>query len=471
MMPGGLDSIVALAVAREARYDQGVAAATITRLFELWGLDAARVGTPEWNPLGGFIPEGARVVIKPNWVLHYNQSGLTAAEGGMDCLVTHRLLIEAVLVYVLRARPGRVVIGDAPVQGCDFQKLRAEQELDQLQTFARARGGEVSIVDFRRTLLTRHGHAAERREDVRERDNFVLFDLGPDSLLEDLPGRPGQLRVTMYNPDLLARTHAPGRHQYLIAREIIDADVVINMPKLKSHMKAGVTGALKNLIGINGNKEFLPHHRKGGSRQGGDCYEGFSFWQNCAEALLDTANRGQQGSRQTALYWAAQQSLRLARVFGNDGLVEGAWHGNQTVWRTCLDLNRVLRYGCSDGSLAETPQRTTIHISDAIIGGHGEGPLHALPIASRFVTGALNPAAAEWVNTRAMGWDPRRLPIVREAFGAFRWPIAPFQPEQILVRAAQGEMAESLITPPAGVVFQASKGWRGAVEAGQRKAS
>jgi len=35
---------------------------------------------------------------------------------------------------------------------------------------------------------------------------------------------------------------------------------------LKLHRKAGITCALKNLIGINGNKEYLPHHRLGGSQ-------------------------------------------------------------------------------------------------------------------------------------------------------------------------------------------------------------
>jgi uncharacterized protein (DUF362 family) len=59
----------------------------------------------------------------------------------------------------------------------------------------------------------------------------------------------------------MAKTHHPGVHQYLVAKEVIEADIIINLPKLKTHRKAGVTCALKNLIGINGNKEYLPHHR------------------------------------------------------------------------------------------------------------------------------------------------------------------------------------------------------------------
>ena len=451
------EALVALATAAP-QYGEAEMVRAVAELFRCWGFDPDRRGTAEWNPLTELIPAGARVVIKPNWVLHENE----LPGGGMDCLITHRTLIAAVLTYVLRARPSRVVIGDAPLQGCDFAKLRAQSGLD---TLIEQGQGIVQIADFRRTLLQRDGYASRRQEGVRGEENFVLFDLGADSLIEPLPTDSGPLRVTMYNPDLLTRVHAPGRHCYLIAREIIDADVVINMPKLKSHMKAGVPGALKNLIGINGNKEFLPHHRKGGSAQGGDCYAGYSFWQNCAENLYDAANRSSGGSGQTALYWGAHQSLRAARLFGSEGMVEGAWYGNQTVWRTCLDLNRVLRYGCLDGSLADTPQRRTIHITDAIIGGHGEGPLRPAPVASGFLTGALNPAAAEWVNTLAMGWDPQRLPIVREAFGAFRWPLTDFQAADIQVATASGVRPAAAILPPNGVRFRASKGWCGHVEA------
>ena len=99
----------------------------------------------------------------------------------------------------------------------------------------------------------------------------------------------------MYNPDLMLNTHQPGRHQYLVARDIIEADTVINLPKLKTHKKACLTGALKNMVGINGHKEYLPHHRKGGSGAGGDCYEGSSFFKGSSENLLDIANRSRPG--------------------------------------------------------------------------------------------------------------------------------------------------------------------------------
>ena len=289
-----------------------VAQAAVRRLLLDWGLDGSRLGRPGWNPLGAVIPSGARVVIKPNWVLHWNQSGQ-----GLECLVTHPSLIEAVAQYVALARPSRLVIGDAPIQGCDFTALRAACGLDgMVERLRRGAGGApgvpVEIVDFRRTVLMGHKLGDPKAEDLRDLKNFVLFDLGGRSLLEPLAGQSRRFRVTMYNPDLLGRTHAPGRHQYLVAREAIEADVVVNLPKLKSHKKTCITGALKNLVGINGNKEYLPHHRKGGQLRGGDCYPGGSWLKGRAEDLLDLANRRRPGMPQRWLARAAELARRGA---------------------------------------------------------------------------------------------------------------------------------------------------------------
>ena len=81
------------------------------------GLDHDNIDSPRWNPLGAMI-EDKKVVVKPNWVTHQNGSGY-----GLDCLVTHPSVLEAVLHYVVKARPKSIVLGDAPIQGCDFEAL------------------------------------------------------------------------------------------------------------------------------------------------------------------------------------------------------------------------------------------------------------------------------------------------------------------------------------------------------------
>ncbi len=431
-------------------------------LFRTWRLDLDHYGTSAWNPLAALIPAGARIVIKPNWVFHQNQSG-----AGLDCLLTHSSVIEAVSKYAGITNPTQLIIGDAPIQGCDFEQLRRLAGIDELADRLRKHGLQFRIADFRRTILKGNSLGQERSEGVRDLGNFVLFDLKKDSLLESLSDDASKFRVTMYNPDLLHRTHGAGLHQYLIAREVIEANAVINLPKLKSHRKACVTGALKNLVGINGNKEYLPHHRKGGSESGGDCYAGRPGWKRAAEDLLDAANRRPPGTTQAAFAWMAGAAERIAAKLGADENLEGSWYGNDTIWRTCLDLQRILRYGKLDGSLAITPQRTVISITDAIIAGEGEGPLANTPVPSRFVTGALNATAAEWVHARLMGFDPEKIPLIREAFGRFNYPLTDFSPDSIRVWIADTEKSAQDILPFEGRAFVPPRGWLGHCELGE----
>ena len=185
--------------------------ATVRELFRVWGLDASRFGSIQWNPLGVFISPGSKVVLKPNWVLHWNKSG-----HGMDCLVTHTSVIEAVLEYVALARPDSVVVGDSPVQGCDFESLQKSCGVDRIVDRFRNRGMNLRICDFRRTILPGGELGGAKIEVHGGMEQFVLFDLKKDSLLEPLALDAKKFRVTMYNPDLMFRTHSPGRHQYLV---------------------------------------------------------------------------------------------------------------------------------------------------------------------------------------------------------------------------------------------------------------
>jgi uncharacterized protein (DUF362 family) len=435
-------------------YVSTVAQLAVRDLLRTWGLDRENIGSNRWNPLGAFIRPGAKVLLKPNWVRHWNQSG-----AGMDCLVTHTSVIEAVLEYVALAHPGSTIIGDAPIQSCDFEGLRVACGLEELVRRMETRNLPLEIRDFRRTVM--HGDAlgSARSESVSSIENYVLFDLKNESLLEPVADESGSFRVTVYNPDLLQRTHGPGKHEYLIARECIEADVVLNLPKLKCHKKAGITGALKNVVGINGNKEYLPHHRKGSGAEGRDCYEAASWWKRQAENLLDAANRRAAGSCQRMIARTAETAGRIAVAVGEDDNLDGAWFGNDTIWRTCLDLQRVLRYGRVDGTLAGTPQRYVVSITDAIIGGEGEGPLAPTPARAGFMTGALNPAAADWVHARLMGFDPMKIPLVREALGDFSYRLADFTPREIRARFDDRETAAGELGPFAGRPFLPPRGW------------
>jgi len=387
----------------------------------------------EWSevgrgPFGSAIPRGARVIVKPNWVLHENRG-----PWGLDPLVTDPELIKRIVDGVLAAGPSRVLVGDAPLQGCDLERLLSATGLDRWAAELTSREPSFEgLRDFRRTTCEIRYGVRVAREDQQPEDDFVMFDLGADSLLEPVTDRRGRFRVTQYDPRKMQTTHAPGRHCYLVARAIIEADVVVNVPKLKTHCKAGITGALKNLVGINGNKEYLPHHRVGGSHRGGDCYPGGSVLKRAIEVAMDQSNLAPApGTR--AFAWNATGDVlgRLAQWMGDEVGVEGAWSGNDTVWRMCLDLNRILSYGRTDGTLDETPQRRVLHVVDAMVAGQGNGPLFAEPLELGLLLGGSNPAAMDWVGAHLLGYDPRRVALAREAFGAFRWPIARFERDEV----------------------------------------
>jgi uncharacterized protein (DUF362 family) len=415
----------------------------------------------EDSPFGAVIPDGARVLIKPNWVTHRNQGS-----GGFEPLVTHGSVVRAVTEAALRSGASSVIVGDAPLQTCDFEALLEQSGLRRWA--AELQSGDPrfrGLHDFRRTVSTVAGGVRRAREEQQPLDRFVLFDLGAESLLEPVT-RPGVFRVTQYDPSLMERTHAPGRHQYLVSRDVMEADVVLNLPKLKTHKKAGITCALKNLIGINGNKEFLPHHRVGGADDGGDCYPGRSRTKRLLEWTLDRLNQTSLAPAAATLNRTAEALDALARRHGDELGVEGSWSGNDTIWRTCLDLNRILLYGTPAATMADTPRRAVLHIVDAVVGGQGDGPLSPDPLPLGMLLGSASGAAMDHVGAILLRYDPAAIPISREAFGRFTWPLTLFTFEAVRLTSALKEGTSSDLTGtehPASVVHPS--GWREAAAA------
>lgn len=416
--------------------------------------DAGGSGNPD-NPFEGIIERGMTVLLKPNWVTHENLSGQAN-----DCLVTHPALIEAVLKELLKARPGRVIIGDAPVQMCDFDRLVPDAWRTRIKALASC---PVEIIDFRRTILRPGGFSAGQQHDLRDEGDYILFDLGRDSLLEPVSNNENRFRITCYDPDILKQHHLPGRHRYLLCREPFEADVIINMPKLKTHKKAGLTAALKNIVGINGNKEYLPHHRTGGSNSGGDCYPGFSLMKSMAEQCLDKANRNIGTGQGNSWLKRSDLLLKIQKRIGNPE-IEGGWYGNDTVWRMTLDLNRLLLYGRTDGTLADTRQRKVYSLTDAVLAGEGEGPLAPHPVPMNALTFAESSAFADLVHASLMRLDYRRIPTIREAFGAFYYPLVGHSVDECQVFCNGRDISLAELARDYGRNFKAPAGWRGHIE-------
>ena len=451
-IPSLSGSLVGVAIAKSPGLDVYEQPVLIEALVREALIAGGLGGKDPKAPLRDIVEPGMSVLLKPNWVLHVNLSGNT-----MDCMVTHQSFISAVVREVARAKPRRIIIADAPIQRTDFTALASECWTAKLREAAA--GADLEILDLRNLIAFYSGRRLDTKSDIRDASRFVLFDLGGDSLLEPISTPVGRFRVTSYNPDEMGKIQRPGEHKYLLCKEPFEADLVINLPKLKAHGKAGLTAALKNLVGINANKNFLPHHRVGGTAWGGDCYAGFKPFKRVAEYCLDQANR--RIGRNSYVLWTRGSDM-LNAVHGGD--LEGIWHGNDTVWRMVLDLNRLLIYGRADGTLSNTPLRTIYSITDGIVAGEANGPLAPEPVSLGAVTFASNSAYADLVHAALMRFDWRKIPLVREAFRKMSRPLVHGHPEDLVVCYGNRKLTLSETAQELGLSFRPPRGWVGGIE-------
>lgn len=369
------------------------------------------------------VPAASMVVLKPNWVSHTNPLGHSP-----ESLVTHPAIIEAVATVVAETlAPGAtIVIGDAPVQSCDFDALLKLNGIPELLARLAARFPRLhfEVQDWRLVRAARRlSFRATERVETFDASTHEIVDVGARSFLEPVSDKAERFRVTCYPHSSMRLRHAPGRHEYLIARAALDADVFINLPKLKTHIKAGITGALKNLVGINGHKEFLPHHVLGSPANGGDSHRVDSRLRDAFERYYDfhfehLANLPRPFI--SVLSRALNSTDRLTAGF-IDPSNFGSWPGNDTVWRMTLDLNHLL--------YAWAPRRpkAIFTLVDAVTVGTGDGPLRPSPAHAGLLLAGQNPATIDAVGARVLGFDPRALPTIREALehpaSIFRAPI------------------------------------------------
>lgn len=434
-------------------------------LFRQMGLDTENFNTPNWNPLGTIITPGQHVLVKPNLVRHLHLSG-----GDYRAVVTHPSLIRATLDYVAIALKGegQISLGDAPVQSCDFQKVVERNSLKEVVAdVSESWRVPVRLVDFRlwEVRVDKRHRIAGSNSLGGDEGGYEAVDLGGDSLLMPLCKQNNQFRVTSYDCGDMAMHHNCTVNEYLIPHTVLSADTVINLPKLKTHRKVGVTAALKNLVGINGFKDWLPHHRKGAREEGGDEYQHKSIFKDMQSSLSEKCSTSPRVKFGFMSNFVARVLRRLSLYSAKDCYEEGSWYGNDTLWRTVLDLNRVLIYADKKGRVCQSPQRNYISIVDAILAGEGEGPMMPDPVWCGMIIGGGNPAAVDAVAATLMGFDVNKIPLIKQVFSLANLPIAHFGIEDIRVRSSNplwngglGEIAQS------SFCFAPSSGWKNHIE-------
>lgn len=407
------------------------------------GMDAERFGTAGWNPLGALVKPGQCVVLKPNMVFHKHPLG----KEGVESMITHASVLRPLVEYVWKALAGNgeIILCDVPLQSADWHALLRHSGIEALLAYAQGVGINLRVLDLRyeRSVVDKHGIVTKRVKFDGDPEGYVAVDIGTESALMPIIDQYRQLTITDYPQRAVSAHHNKQRNEYFIPKTILRADVFINVPKLKTHKKGGVTLSLKNLIGINGDKSWIAHHRSGGKGNRGDEFPMIGWWNLIKFRVFVALKYNPLGvlllrALLPVLHGIAAMQRRIrprtkATIVQFSGITEGSWYGNDTLWRVILDLNRILLYADKHGYLRETPQRTYFSVIDGIIGGERDGPMHHIPKRSGLLIAGTNPAYADLVATHAMGFDVTKVPQVCHCFSPSRYPLTHVLPAEVMV--------------------------------------
>ena len=422
-----------------------------------------------------FAPDAfkpARIVLKPNWVQHE-----TDPEFPIAALVTDPRVIVATAEACLQQFPDcpSILVGDCPLQSADWFKLCEQSGLaPDITRLGKASDGRVKFLDLRKDIFQRADGSFLVADDREHGDpaGYREVELGAKSHLEPISHQAERFAVNDYSAAVTRSNHARGSHRYLVSQSILDADLIINLPKWKTHAKAGLTCALKNLVGINSDKAYLPHFRRGAPKWGGDEYRDEHRWLYWFQTTLREGV--QKRSRLAyALLKPGWEVIKRARgietrLTQRDAAPKhfyaagGSWFGNQTVWRMIYDLNLVIQNVDAAGILHPTPQRRYFCIVDGLISGEGNGPLQPLPRETGWLAVGDDPFAIDTTLGWFMGFDPRKIPILSNradylgpGWGDFDLETFEIEMDGAPVRLLNSDMNLKFAPPP---------GWRGHIE-------
>jgi uncharacterized protein (DUF362 family) len=407
-------------------------------------------------------------VLKPNWV----RDAHLERPGHWDYVITHPVVITAVLrkVLELMTEGGRVSIIDGPEFSSSFEKLLSYYPVAEWKNQAKAKKIEIEIIDLRDEIWEDDGHVVTKRsKNEGDPRGSTQVDLSGDSseFYEHNKSIKGYYGADS-NISETNNAHNGEKNLYRVSRTVIECDVFINLPKLKTHKKSGITCSLKNLVGINTYRNFLPHCSLGVREEGGDQFYLSGTKQKIEGTLMPLIHQYIRTS--PILSKGFSPLMRLGkRIFGNnkETIRGGSWFGNDTIWRMILDINKVLFYSNPDGSLRpglQENKKKYISIVDAILCGEGNGPKIPDPKQLNYLIQGSNPAVVDAVCAELMGFDYMKIPVIRNAFRLTRFPIAFCSAADIIIEFEEGEYTLSDVPNPKKSLFRASNGWIGYIE-------
>lgn len=404
-----------------------------------------------------------KIFIKPNMVI----DPWKEEEDSWIATVTNASLIEAVLMILDKkaTKPVQVVIGDAPMARSNHEITLKKLHLKEIVQKYDKGNLAITLIDIRDWYWKYVSTMCVSRKRLPGDPKGIRYvNLFNDSAFA---GKENKDYEAFDNINPVSEFHNDKDNIFSISASVLDADLFINLPKMKTHRIAGMTCALKNLVGINTNKNCVPHNTKGDSSEGGDAFEGRSHNLDKEFGGAGRKIRGLLRKKNPIInYCLVPLKLIYNKTHAEQEQIGyGMWYGNDTIWRSIIDLNRILLYCDKDGRMRNVQQRKYVCITDSIISGEGEGPLHPSPIRTNMILVSRNPVANDLVAAEIMGFDWKKIPSLYHALEMnIKYPLVRFERDEIKIHTKSGDLYLNELRKNYSFNFYPTGGWVGHIE-------
>jgi len=412
------------------------------------------------------INPGDKVVLKPNLV----KESVIDDINSWEHVITSQKVIEIVANYVAKSLngEGEIFLCDAPQTDSSFEKISERLNFSKIkESIEKKYKVKFTVIDMRDfQWKVEDGIVIERKNLPGDPNGKVRFNLGRDSLFYNHPGE-GRYYGADYDQKTVNSHHCGDTQEYLISATPILADVFINLPKLKTHKKVGVTLNIKNLVGINADKNWLPHHIDGSPSNGGDQFPNRKIKNVIEDILVKFVRKIALNLPVVGPLLAKKLRSIGEKTFGGGDktIRSGNWYGNDTTWRMAVDLNRCLLYGKVDGTLSNSLKRY-YSVVDGLVGMEGDGPMHGSEKICNVIICGSDPVAVDIVSTTLMGFDWEKIRMLKNSFSITKFPITDIKPSEIIIKSDEKRWCGDLVNLQKSekFKFKPHHGWKGFIE-------
>jgi uncharacterized protein (DUF362 family) len=335
-------------------------------------VDGLRLGSSS-NPLDDLINGGDTVLIETNWV-DFGPAVYTRPE-----------VVRPLIDMAISAGATEIYIGDGGENVPLTENVISSANYSDMVSVLASRHPEITIEIVNLNSLSYGWHW------INMSDNSSFAGSGYSH--HDLGAGGGTLFENKYYQTSDNQSVNPGGYTlgwYAVNDRILDADVIINVPKMKTHQIMIATMSIKNLVGC-------------------------TLASTYDEEISDPQKRIPHYHTDLGQYY-----------FDND-----------IFWRAIQDVNKIILYADKEGVLQSTQQRRYLNVVDGIQAmersQHHEYGGGGLPYDRHVILAGVDPAAVDAVGCRIMGYKYNIIPSIANADSDLIHPIGINDPDKIVI--------------------------------------